>query len=66
MRPTNASYPDVPAAVADALALVTNPQLAAQADPQKRQIALFIVASALGRRPRQAHRPANTSGRPRQ
>ena len=49
-----------------ARALLTDPQLAARASAQARRFAWFIEASARGGAPRQAHRPANTTSRPRQ
>lgn len=57
--------PDVPRRLpiqAEARAILTNPQLAAQAGPLARRLAWMIEANARGHRTRQAHRPASIQG----
>lgn len=66
MRPSlTVSLPDAPAAVADAMALLSCPDIAARAPEPIRRLAWMIAASRRGITVRQRHRPANTCGEPR-
>lgn len=55
------SLPVTPAAVADAMALVSTPDLAARLPENIRRLAWLVAASRAGSRVVQRHRPANTS-----
>ncbi|QIR85030.1 hypothetical protein [Paracoccus sp. AK26] len=66
MRPTlTVSLPDAHAALTDAIALVSTPDIAARAPVSIRRLAWAIVASRHGLQVTQRHRPANSSGGPR-
>lgn len=56
------SVPDLPAAVADAMALAARPELAAQLPLTTRQMMWDILRSRRGLTVTQRHRPANTRG----
>lgn len=63
MRPSLlVPVPDVPAAVADAMALAASPELAAQLPATLRQMMWAVLSSHHGAKVTQRHRPANTSG----